>query len=77
MNVCVVVKINEAVGDRLPKNDPDQRCQSNTNGGDFPNGCRAIAHLLIDRVFIAGGQNKHTRTILVEETGSEFKPAVA
>jgi hypothetical protein len=46
LNVCAVVEINEAVSDRLSKDDPDQGGQSKANADDFPNRRCAVAHLL-------------------------------
>src|SRR5438105_838626 len=45
INVRLVVKINEAIRDRLAKNSPNQAGQGNTDAGDAPDSLRAITHL--------------------------------
>src|SRR5437899_12382211 len=45
ISVRPIVKINETMGERLPKNSPNQADQGNTDAGDAPDSLRATTHL--------------------------------
>ena len=61
INVGAVIEVDEFMSEGLAKDQPDCSGKGKRNEDQFPDRLRGLAHLAIDRFFIAIGQNKRVR----------------